>query len=153
MNDYFSNIGSDLSSQISDSETNPCDYLKKCLSNFRFEEITMLMVLYCLNSSKSTKASGMDKISAKLVKDSSAIIAPSLSKLFNKSLSSGVFPDDWKIARISPVFKSGDSSLHGNYRPISVISIISKIFEKIVCQQFSKFLENNKVLTNQQSNR
>ena len=66
LNDYFSNIGSDLSSQIPDSETNPSDYLKKCSNSFRFEEITISMVLHCINNPKSTKASGIDKILSNL---------------------------------------------------------------------------------------
>ena len=63
------------------------------------------------------------------------MIAGSLSTLFNACLTAGVFPDDWKLANVHPVFKSGDSRLLTNYRPISVLSILAKVFKSLVHQQ------------------
>ncbi len=57
---------------------------------------------------------------------------PILTEIFNKSLASGVFPDIWKIALITPIFKSGDRKDVTNYRGISILSLISKIFERLV---------------------
>ena len=64
---------------------------------------------------------------------------------------SGIFPDDLKIAVLSPIFKKGDRSSCGNYRPISVLSVIAKILEKIVFNQLCNYLDDNKIITNQQS--
>ena len=52
--------------------------------------------------------------------------------MISKSLHSGTFPDDWKCARVTPLFKQGEASDLNNYRPISVISVIAKVFERIV---------------------
>ena len=71
--------------------------------------------------------------------------------MFNLSLRTGIFPDDWKFARVTPIYKSEDKTLCENYRPISVISNIAKIFEKLVCRQLNTFLNNNNIIVKNQS--
>ena len=71
--------------------------------------------------------------------------------IFNSSLTNGVFPDIWKIARITPIFKSGAKNDVNNYRPISVISVFSRILERIVHDQLYEFLKANKVISSNQS--
>ena len=100
---------------------------------------------------KTTKATGHDRISAKLLKDSADVIAKSLTTIFNKSILSGSFPDDMKIAIVSPIYKSDCKSKPTNYRPVSVLSAVAKIFEKLISHQLSNYLESNKILVNQQS--
>ena len=78
-------------------------------------------------------------------------IAKSLSTIFNKSILSGSFPDDMKIAIVSPIYKSDCKSKPTNYRPVSVLSAVAKIFEKLISHQLSNYLESNKILVNQQS--
>ena len=101
--------------------------------------------------SKSNKAAGLDKIPQKLLKDSVFVVTPYLNLIFNLSLSEGNFPSDWKNARVSPIFKSGNREECGNYRPISILSAISKIFEKIVFDQLNQYLITNQILTPNQS--
>ena len=74
-----------------------------------------------------------------------------LCDLFNKSLKSGIFPDDWKCARVIPLFKQGDASDLNNYRPISVISVVAKVFERIVYDQLYNFLSTEGIISDQQS--
>ena len=64
---------------------------------------------------------------------------------------SGIFPDDWKCARVIPLFKQGDSSDLNNYRPISVISVVAKVFERIVYDQLYNFLSTEGIISDQQS--
>ena len=70
-----------------------------------------------------TKATGSDKIPAQLIKKTASVIAPSLCKLFSKSLSTGSFPQNWKEANVVPVFKKGKAECTENYRPISLPSL------------------------------
>ena len=94
-----------------------------CTEDVTIELITKLEI---------SKATGPDNISARMLKETATSIASSLTKLFNLSLSSGHLPSAWKLARVVPVPKSSDLSSPSNYRPISILSIISKIMERCV---------------------
>ena len=94
-----------------------------------------------------TKATGLDNISARLIRECADIILGPLYDLFNKSLMSGIFPDDWKCARVTPLFKQGESSDLNNYRPISVISVVAKVFERIVYDQLYNFLNSEEIIS------
>ena len=67
------------------------------------------------------------------------------------NLVSGIFPDDWKCTRVIPLFKQGEPSDLNNYRPISVISVIAKVFERIIYDQLYNFLTNEDIISNHQS--
>lgn len=81
---------------------------------------------------KNKPSSGIDGIDIRIVKRNIDIFSPLLSDMYCKSFSQGVVPDEFKIASVTPVFKSGDPSDVSSYRPISVINTIAKIFETIV---------------------
>ena len=66
--------------------------------------------------------------------------------LINMSLQQGEFPDDLRIAKVIPIFKSGDVKLFTNYRPVSVLTIISKIFEQVVYIKVLKHINDNNLL-------
>ena len=68
-------------------------------------------------------------------------LTPVLTNIINNSISQGAFPDSLKIAKIIPLFKKGDKSLIANYRPISILNSLSKIFESIILKQLQTFLE------------
>ena len=76
------------------------------------------------------KATGLDKIPNRLLKIAADVVAPSLRGIFNQSLVTGIFPSDRKMAKVSPIFKNGSKCGLNNYRPISVIPTIAKIFQK-----------------------
>ena len=84
----------------------------------------------------------------KLVRLAAPFITKSLTAIFNKSISTGIFICDWKIARVTPIYKEGVKSNMNNYRPISVISIIAKAMEKLVHSQFYSYLQQSDILTN-----
>ena len=99
-----------------------------------------------LLSLDDNKSSGPSDIPIKILKSASPIIVPQLVKVFNLSFEKGVFPDLMKLAKIIPIFKSGSKLLVTNYRPISLLSVFSKIFEKLVHQQLYTFLESQSIL-------
>ena len=94
---------------------------------------------------------GLDKIPASILRDSNEIIAPYLTYIFNCSIYMAIFPDDWKMARVSPIFKSGSKNDCGNYRPISILPSVAKIFEKLVCDQLKSYLSEQNILSKYQS--
>ena len=103
-------------------------------SGSEFSEISLspCEVVAALRSLDVTKATGPDEISARLLKETADQIAPSLTLLYNQSLNAGVFPDEWKLANIVPVFKKEIKEYVENYRPISLLTIISKVLERCV---------------------
>ena len=91
-------------------------------------KIPVKMVLTSLKQLDINKATGSDGISVHLLQETADQIAPSLTMLFNKSLRLGIFPGDWKLAKIIPIFKKGKRDFVENYRPISLLPVISKRF-------------------------
>ena len=89
---------------------------------------------------------GWDDIAPKIVRLSiSAIITP-LTHIMNLSISSGVVPKEMKVARVTPIFKSGDKQQICNYRPVSVLPCFSKILERIVHNRITKFIDKHNLL-------
>lgn len=95
---------------------------------------------------RSSGSTGMDGISTEVLKKSAHVIQYPLASLINWSLECGVFPNIFKTAKVVPVFKGGDSKQIVNYRPISILSNISKILEKIVFDMIFQFLNKNSIL-------
>ena len=93
---------------------------------------------------------GYDQISSNLLKRINEYIHKPLTLIVNQSLSSGIFPNKLKIAKVIPIFKKDDTHLLNNYRPISLLPTISKVFEKVVQEQLTEFLNVNKLLYNSQ---
>ena len=100
-------------------------------------------VSYLLLNLLTVKATGPDGISARLLKECSNEIAPSLTALFNKSLSLGKVPQEWKEANVVPVPKKGDIHEISNYRPISLLSLVSKLLEQVVHIHVSEFVQSS----------
>ena len=74
-----------------------------------------------------------------------------LTFIYNCSFVNGIFPDDWKLARVSPIYKSGDKQECGNYWPISVWSVAAKVSEKLVSDQLNDCLRRENILTESKS--
>ena len=151
-NQYFSTIGSTLSDKITDNCTDPMNFVTPLdCSIFNFTSITLQETIGALNEIKTKKSPGLDGISIRLLKDASNIVAGPLVNIFNVSLQRAIFPNDWKLAKVTPIFKEGNKADCENYRPISVISAVAKLFEKLVYLQLSSFLRLNGILVEQQS--
>ena len=103
-----------------------------------------------LQQLSTSKATGLDDLSSFFLKIAAPSISPSLTAVFNLSISSGVFPDLWKIAKVSPLHKDGSLFDRSNYRPISVLAVLSKILERHVHQTFYYFLSQHELLLDSQ---
>ena len=98
------------------------------------------------------KATVLDTVSARLLRECFDLISDSLALIFNRSIETSIFPDEWKSARITPLYKKcGNRSDPSNYRPISIIPVVAKVFERIVYDQLYRYLTENKLLCCYQS--
>ena len=140
-NNYFSTVGSNLASDIPLTEYRPEYYLEPTHSIFSLKPPTVDTV-YKLLRKIDEKSVGLDSIPNKLLKIAADVVAPSLTAIFKASINTGIFPQEWKESRVSPVYKSGARNDPSNYRPISVIPVTAKIFEKIVYEQLYEYLNN-----------
>ena len=113
--------------------------------------ITELDVIDILKTLDTSKASGPDLISPKMLKEASEVLAYPLAKLFNISLLFNIFPQSWKCANVTPVFKKNDPIKVDNYRPISLLSLLGKVFEKCVRKYIHNYIVQNNLITEHQS--
>ena len=103
-----------------------------------------------LSNLKPNKAAGPDGVESELLKECAKEIAPALCQIFRKSLDEGEVPAQWKEANVIPIHKKGNKAIMANFRPVALTSVISKVFEKIVCAAIVCFLTRNKLITPQQ---
>lgn len=104
-----------------------------------------------LRSLSNNKATGPDGIGNFILRSTAASISNPLCKLFNYSLHKGHFPSPWKVANVSPIFKKKDNKNPQNYRPISLLPSISKVFEKLVYDKLYNYLCLNNLLNSKNS--
>ena len=149
-NNHFTDLGFNLSQNILRCSIPPQSYISESTREFIFCDITEQEVYQLLSSLSPNKASGLDGLPAKLIKLASPYITKSLTTIFNKSISTGMFPCEWKTAKVTPIYKSGPKSNLDNYRPISIISVIAKTMEKLAYNQVYSYLQRENILTNAQ---
>ena len=116
------------------------------IPNFQFELINESLVVKTLQGLKASKASGLDNISPRMLKDAAVVVAKPLTRIVIESLSQGTVPSEWKYAKITPLYKKGMSTDMDNYRPISVLPVVSKVLERVVHHQLHSFLSEHKLL-------
>ena len=120
------------------SITNINQHMNKC-PNFQIEPVSEAYVSKKLSSIASGKATGYDNIPAKILKIAEPVISPTVTKMINTSITSHQFPNSAKVAEVTPVFKKEDVMSKLNYRPVSILTILSKIFESTVNDQLRIF--------------
>ena len=152
-NIYFSNVGSNIDNNFKDTDLPEWkgDSLK---NTFVFKDFTNDKVLHGINS--LSDAPGLDILGFdwKLLRMCSNLIAPSLCIIFNNSIENQLLHRDFKTARVTPIYKNGDDcdiNVYSDYRPISVMCYIAKILERLVKDQLIEFIENNNIISQDQS--
>ena len=108
------------------------------------------MVYTLINKLPNSKSVGLDKISTKILQIAAPAVAQPLTKIFNKSIALGQFPLEWKAARVIPIFKKGQRTMLDNYRPISILPVVSKLIERILYNQLSNYLKRESILSEYQ---
>ena len=123
---------------------------KELKEKFCFKKETPKRIEKIIDGLNVKVAVGKDNISARLIKDAKDTIAPILSQIINIGYEKNVFPDCLKCGIIKPIFKDGNQNEVTNYRPISILPVLSKIFERAAANQIIHFLEENHLLSKNQ---
>ena len=132
------------------SKNKPSHYLGPSFSETVFlAPVTQEEINLKIKSLKDT-ATGYDDINAMSLKLTNQFICQPLTHLCNLSLTQGVFPEQLKIANVIPLYKTDDPMLFNNYRPVSLLCVLSKVFEKVMYDRIITFLENFKILNENQ---
>lgn len=144
-NEFFTTIGSKLNSTLPNITRHSNKYvIRNPLSDF--EQTSPGEIQEIVESLKPNAATGHDNISLQFLKTLDTPVYKYLSKEINRCLSEGIFPETLKIAKVVPLHKDGDKQDCNNYRPISVLSVISKIFEKVIKSRLENHLEANHLI-------
>ena len=149
-NDFFTNIGQNLASQIPKSSKTFETYMNKVNVIIDSKPLPINELKDELFSLKINKSSGVDDVNFNIIKKCFGVLCEPLTYLFQLSLEKGVFPDDLKIAKVTLIYKAGDNSDVSNYRPISLSPCFSKILELLMFNRLSKYLKENNILYEKQ---
>ena len=149
-NKFFINIGLNMAAKIPPSNMNFDSYLPHACTIFAVKSVTEEELKRTFFSIKPSKTPGYDNINVNVIKKIYEELKTSLMQIFNPSLSTGIFPDKIKIAKVSPIFKNGEKDLLTNYRPISVLPCFSKILERIMYDRLYSYFIENKILFKKQ---
>jgi hypothetical protein len=151
-NTYFAQIGTKLANNIQTLDEQLFkNYLNEPInSTFTLTEVSEEYILKIIENLKSKNSATKDGVSTRLLKIIKYELYKPITLIINQSLKTGIFPDKLKIAKVIPLFKKGDNSIFENYRPISILPAISKIFEKVIYNQISTYFKENNLLYNSQ---
>lgn len=157
INSYFSEIGQAFASETLDRlQLSEVDLAKHCtlkesmLNSIALLPTDELEITKIIQNLKADSAGGWDNIPARVIKSNADILAQPITKLCNLCLTQGTFPDVFKRAIIHPVHKGGDRDSVINYRPISLLPILSKILEKVINARLIDYLTANNILSSNQ---
>ena len=151
-NEYFVEIGPKLAEKIDMPENQSYkDYLKYPFHRqFHFKPIETQTLIKVIDTLKPKSSYGHDRISNKLLKYLKFELADPLKALINQSIEHAVFPKVLKVAKVTPLHKKDDEQIFSNYRPISILPSVSKVFERVMYNQIYSFFTKNKLLYSSQ---
>ena len=153
MNDYFVGVGPRIAreaQQQGDEPDIPCRLPRVGACSFTVSPVDFQMLNTVIISMSSTSACGLDGICVRMLKLCLPVISPVLLHIVNSCLTRCDIPDEWKHSLVNPIHKSGDPSNPANFRPISIIPVISKVIERVVQRQLYNYLTTNHLLSDTQ---
>ena len=145
-NDYFVNVGPTLSQSLQNVSRTPRSYLKFPMTNTIFLCDVTDTELFDIFKSLKDSAPGYDEMKLFPLKSALEYFVYPLSYVCNLSMQQGVFPQELKIANVVPLYKKDDSMVFSNYRPVSLLTSLSKVFEKVMYNRLISFLNKYKIL-------
>jgi hypothetical protein len=151
-NKFFVNIGPLTAQKISQPPNKHyTHFLKKQInSKLNFLQTDQTEVERIINELQPKTSSGHDNISSKLLKSIKIPLVQSITLIMNQCINTGIFPSNLKLAKVIPIYKKNNRTILNNYRPISLLPVISKIFEKILHNQIYKYFKSNNLFTENQ---
>ena len=150
-NKYFSKIGATTAQNVPQTNTKYGDYLNEPnLNSIFLEPIESTQIINIVNKLKPKLSSGHDEISTKLLKSTIQNIIHPITHIINRSLLTGIFPDKLKIAKVVPIYKASNTAELKNYRPVSLLSSFSKLFERVMYNKLMSFLNCQNILYSHQ---
>ena len=148
LNDFFVNVGTHLNDSTDTLDEIDSYLTERTQSSFNFHTIDSEITLQIIKNMKNKSSRGHDSISNKLIKSAQHILCKPLTLIINQMIHTNIYPNSLKIAKIVPIFKKGDKFLFSNYRPISLLPSLSKIFERVIFLQITQYLNTNNLITN-----
>ena len=158
-NNYFTNIAGELVKKLEVSSgkyglNHVTEYYNKkgiSMNEFSWEEVSEDDIINILNNLPESRASGLNDLPAKLLKDGFPAYSKYLTRIINISIHLGKVPRDWKCARVIPLHKKGCKTEIGNYRPVSILTIVSKIVERLIHDQLMAYFNKKSLIFDFQS--
>ena len=158
LKDFFSNVAESFLAKLLDpSKKYNLESIFLYYSNFAIPEVFHIKstsgekIFKIMENIEISKATGIDKLPGRFLKDGAEILSKLISEIRNLSISHGIFRNACKVAKLKPIFKKGKKVDPSNYRPISLLPLIPKIIKKVVHDRTSKFFSDSKILFNCQS--
>lgn len=147
LNQHFATCGSALAAKLPHSERHYSEYLRPSnhINSFFFNPVTPDEIESEISLLPMGKSHGVYSCPTRILKIAKTVISTPLMEITNNSILQGTFPGKLKLAKVVPVYKSDDATDPNNYRPISLLSIFNRIFEKLVYKRLKSFLEVNDV--------
>ena len=152
MNNYFASVGPKLADNIPPSSRDFKDYLgiSNFPNSFYFNTVTPFGMEMEIINTPSNKTYGLYSCPVRLLKSARQFISQLLAGLINMSISCGIYPRQLKHAKVTPIYKADDETDPGNYRPISLLSVFYRIFEKLMYKRLKSFIDMNDIFFNSQ---
>ena len=153
-NSYFAAIGRNIAAALDSDHIKDQTYSTYLntphRSEWQFKCVSDQEIIIAIDNLENKSSTGCDGISNKLLKFIKDVVTKPLTLIINQMIVTGIYPKAFKTSKVSPLFKKGDNTLLSNYRPISLLPTISKIFERIIYNQLSNYFNDSNLLAEQQ---